>query len=134
MEMSKGIFRIVLVLALMGMFAVSTILAADANAPAEKKPAPVPTVMPMKGTVSAVKDANGVVTAVKLTTEDKVAHNLLLDDESKDLARKMDGKETTVHVMKKENGELKVVSFKTAEKAAPKQAPKAPAKPKAKPK
>jgi hypothetical protein len=129
--MTKGIFRIALMAALMSAFAASIVYAADANAPVENKPIPI--VSKMNGTVSAVKDANGVVLAVKLTTADKVSHNLLLDDESMDLARKMDGKEVTVHIMKKENGELKVVSFKTAEKAAQKQSPKPAPKPKANP-
>jgi hypothetical protein len=79
--------------------------------------------MTVKGVVSVAKDANGVVTAVKLTVgEGKVVHNVVLDKEGMELA-KMDGKEVEVQAIRK-GADLKVVSFKVVEKAAEKPAEK----------
>jgi len=118
-----------LVAAAISIFAASMVLAADANAPAAPKPAPAPTPAPapapmtMKGTVSVVKDANDVITAVKLTTEDKVVHNVVLDKEGKELGSKMAGKEVEAQVVK-QGADVKVVSYKLVEKAAEKPAEK----------
>jgi hypothetical protein len=127
--MTNGIFRVMLVAAAISIFAASMVLAADANAPAAPKPAPAPTPAPapapmtMKGTVSVVKDANDVITAVKLTTEDKVVHNVVLDKEGKELGSKMAGKEVEAQVVK-QGADVKVVSYKLVEKAAEKPAEK----------
>jgi hypothetical protein len=119
--MTKEMFRAALVVAIMGAFAASVAFSADANAPAEPKPKPTPKPMPMviKGMVSVVKDANGVVTAVKLTAEmegKKMEHNVVLDKEGMELANKMDGKEVEAKVLKK-GADYKVLTFKPVEKA-----------------
>lgn len=118
--MSKGILRVVLVAVAMGVFAVSAVMAADVNAPAAPKPLPKPAPAPveLKGIVSAVKDANGVVTAVKLTTVDKVVHNVVLDKEGMELG-KLAGKEVDAQIIKK-GPDVKVLFFKVVEKAAEK--------------
>jgi hypothetical protein len=113
-------FRAALVIAIVGAFAASAAFGADANAPAEPKPAPKAKPMPMtiKGMVSVVKDVNGVVTAVKLTSEmkgKKMEHNLVLDKEGMELAR-WDGKEVEAKVMRS-GPDYKVLSFKEVEKA-----------------
>jgi hypothetical protein len=136
--MTNGIFRVMLVAAAISIFAASMVLAADANAPAAPKPVPAPAPAPkpapapapapapvpvaMKGTVSVTKDANDVVTAVKLTTENKVVHNVVLDKEGKELG-KLAGKEVEAQVIK-QGVNIKVVSFKPVEKAAEKPAEK----------
>lgn len=119
--MTNGIFRVMLVAAVMSIFAASMVLAAEAGAPAAPKPAPAPAPMTVKGTVSVVKDANDVITAVKLT-EDKVVHNVVLDKEGLELA-KVAGKEVEAQIIKK-GADVKVVSFKVVEKAAEKPAEK----------
>jgi hypothetical protein len=125
--MSNGIFRVMLVAAAMSIFAASMVFAADANAPAAPKPAPAPAPAPapltVKGTVSVVKDANDVITAVKLTTEGKVVYNVVLDKEGKELGSKMAGKEVEAQVVK-QGADVKVVSYKPVEKAAEKPAEK----------
>jgi hypothetical protein len=130
--MTKEMFRAALVVAIMGVFAASVAFSADANTPAEPKPVPKPKPMPMviKGMVSVVKDANGVVTAVKLTTEmegKKMEHNVVLDKEGMELA-KMDGKEVEAKVLKK-GADYKVLTFKPVEKAEEKPAEKPAEKP-----
>ncbi len=112
--MTNGIFRVMLVAAVMSIFAASMVFAAEAGAPAEPKPAPAPAPMMVKGTVSVVKDAGGMITAVKLTTEDKVVHNVVLDKEGMELA-KADGKEVEAEIIK-QGADVKVVSFKVVEK------------------
>ena len=133
--MTKEMFRAALVVAIMGAFAASVAFSADANAPAEPKPVPKPKPMPMviKGMVSVVKDANGVVTAVTLTMEmegKKMEHNVVLDKEGMELA-KMDGKEVEAKVLKK-GDDYKVLTFKPVEKAEEKPAEKPAEKPQAK--
>jgi hypothetical protein len=125
--MTNGIFRVMLVAAAMSIFAASMVFAADANAPAAPKPAPAPAPVTVKGVVSVVKDANGVITAVKLT-EGKVVHgNVVLDKEGMELA-KADGKEVEAQIVK-QGVDIKVVSFKVLEKAAEKPAEKPVEKP-----
>ena len=105
----------------MCVFAGSVVFGAEANAPAEKPAPPMPKTV--NGVVNAVKDANGVVTAVKLTVaEDKTVFNVVLDKEGMDLA-KADGKMVEAQVIKK-GADLKVLSFKVVEKAAEKPAEK----------
>lgn len=104
--MTNGILRVMLVAAAIGVFAVPVVLGEDA--PAEK-----PATMTVVGTVSVVKDAEGIVTAVKLTTEDGVAHNVVLDDKGMELA-KMDGVKIEAQVIKVDAG-VKVVSYKEVE-------------------
>ena len=128
MAMTKWMSKITLTVALISFFAASMCLAEDANAPAAK---PIPTVTTMRGTVGVVKDANGI-TAVNLTTDDKVVHNFVLDSESKALA-KYDGKAVSASVMKKD-GQLWVVSFKPADKSSSKPTTKPAPKPAPKPK
>jgi hypothetical protein len=124
--MTKGIFRVMLVVAAISIFAASIALAAEANAPAAPKPVPAPAPAPapvtVKGVVSVVKDANGVITAVKLT-EGKVVHgNVVLDKEGMALG-KLAGKEVEAQIVK-QGADIKVVSFKVIEKAAEKPAEK----------
>jgi hypothetical protein len=107
-----------LVAVAVSVFAASAVFAAEANAPAGPKPAPAP--ITVKGTVSVVKDANGLVTAVKLTTEDKVVHNVVLDKEGLKLGNEADGKEVEAQAINKKGTNLKVLSFKVVEKAAEK--------------
>jgi len=108
--MVNGIFRVMLAAVAVSVLAASVGFAADANAPAEK-----PALITVKGVVSVVKDANGVVTAVKLTTADKVVSNVIMDKVAMDMA-KADGKEVEAQAMK-HGADLMVVSFKVVEKA-----------------
>jgi RNase P/RNase MRP subunit p29 len=111
--MTNGMLRAALVLAALSIFAATSVFGADANAPAEPKPATVT----VTGAVSVVKDAGGTVTAVKLTAKDGV-YNVVLDKEGMELA-KMDGKEVEVQgeVTKKgADNWIKVVTFKPVEK------------------
>jgi hypothetical protein len=114
--MTNGIFRVVLAAAMVSMFAASAVLGAEAKPKPEPKPEPVP--VTVVGTVSVVKDANEVITAVKLTTEAEEVYNVVLDKEGLKLAD-MDGKmaEVTGEVTKKgEESWIKVISSKPVEK------------------
>jgi hypothetical protein len=110
--MTNGI-RVAIAIAALSIFAATSVFGADANAPAMPKPATVTVV----GTVSIVKDANSVVTAIKVTAKDGV-YNVVLDKEGMEVA-KMDGKEAEVQgVVTKKGADnwIKVVSCKPAEK------------------
>jgi maltose-binding protein MalE len=116
-------FRVMIVAVAVSFLAATVVFAAEANAPAEK-PAEKPAPMTVKGTVSVVKDANGVVTAVKLTVaEEKVVYNVTLDKEGMELA-KMDGKEVEAQVIKK-GADVNVISFKPVEKPKAEEKPPA---------
>jgi hypothetical protein len=107
--MSK-MFRLALVIGVMGLFAASIVLAAEA--PAEK-----PATVTVVGTVSAVKDANGLPLSVKLTTKDTV-YSVVLNKEGLKLAD-FDGKEAEVQgevTMKGTESWIKVTSSKEAVK------------------
>jgi hypothetical protein len=80
-------FRVALAAAVVSLFAASIVFGEEA--PAEK-----PATVTVVGTVSVVKDANGVITAVKLTAKD-MAYNVVLDKEGLKLAD-FDGKEVKV--------------------------------------
>ncbi|MGA2172115.1 MAG: hypothetical protein ABSG82_03755 [Sedimentisphaerales bacterium] len=124
--MTNGMFRVVLVAVAISAFAASAVFGAEANAPASPKPAPVPLPAPITvtGTVSVVKDANGIITAVKLTAAaEKVVHNVMLDKEGLKLGNEAAGKEVEVQAIKR-GVSLKVLSFKVVEKAAEKPAEK----------
>jgi type II secretory pathway component PulC len=85
--------------------------AADANAPANK-------IVKLKGIVSVTKDANNVVTSVKLTTSTKVVYNVTLDKKGEELAGH-NGKEVEADcVITEKNGQkwAQVQEFKIVEK------------------
>ncbi len=103
----------------LGVVALALVLgvacfAADANAPApEQKTTKV------QGTVSAVKDANSVVTAITLKTKEGTVYSVELDKKGLELAA-MAGKEVEVNgVASKKDGKdcIKVLSAKLVEKA-----------------
>ncbi len=102
--------RLALVIGIIGLVAASTVLATDT--PAEK-----PEKVTLVGTVTAVKDANGLPLSVKLTAND-VVYNVVLNKEGLKLAD-FDGKEAEVEgiVITKDNENwLTVLSSKQAEK------------------
>src|SRR3989304_3667772 len=92
--MSNGMFRVSLVAVVVSLFASSLVLAGD-----EKAPETVTVV----GTVSVVKDANGVITAVKLMAKEAM-YNVELDKEGLKLAD-FDGKEAEVQGTVSKKGE-----------------------------
>jgi hypothetical protein len=102
--------RLALVVGIIGLVAVPAVLAADT--PAEK-----PETVTLVGTVTAVKDANGMPLSVKLAAKD-VVYNVVLDKEGLKLAD-FDGKEAEVKgivAMKDNESWLTVLSSKEAEK------------------
>jgi uncharacterized protein YggE len=109
--MSNGIFRVVLVAAVLSLITASAVLSADA--PAEPKKVTV------VGTVTVTKDDAGVVTSVTVTTKD-AAYSVTLDENGKKLAE-LAGKEVEVTGVVTEKDGVKsitVESFKEVEKPA----------------
>jgi hypothetical protein len=103
-------FRLALVIGIIGLVAVPAVLAAES--PAEK-----PSMITVVGTVTAVKDANGLPLSVKLAAKD-VVYSVVLDKEGLKLAD-FDGKEaevTGIVTMKDSESWLTVLSSKEAEK------------------
>ncbi|MGA2094048.1 MAG: hypothetical protein ABSH16_11695 [Sedimentisphaerales bacterium] len=104
------LFRLALVIGVIGLFAASTVLAAEA--PAEK-----PATVTVVGMVIAVKDANSMPLSVKLAAKD-VIYSVVLNKEGLKLAD-FDGKEAEVKgivTMKDNVSWLTVLSSKEAEK------------------
>jgi hypothetical protein len=104
------LFRLALVIGVVGLFAASTVLAAEV--PAEK-----PATVTVVGTVSVVKDANGMPLSVKLAAKD-IMYNVVLNKEGLKLAD-FDGKQAEVNglvTMKDKESWLTVLSSKEAEK------------------
>jgi hypothetical protein len=103
-------FRLALVIGVIGLFAASTVLAAEA--PAEK-----PATITVVGIVLVVKDANSMPIAVKLATKDTI-YSVVLNKEGLKLAD-FDGKQAEVMgivTMKDNESWLAVLSSKQAEK------------------
>lgn len=109
--------KLVIVLGVAAVFMAANVFAADANKP--KKPEdPAVVTVPVEGMVSVTKDANSVVTSIKLTTSGKVVYNVTLDDKGKELAT-LDGKEVRARgVVTEKDGQkwLKVHEFRAVEK------------------
>jgi hypothetical protein len=81
----KKLIMLTLIAAMVTFLSVSVAKAADANAPKVET-------MTVKGKISVTKDANGVVTAVKLHSMIKGMINITLDAIGQELGEKMDGK------------------------------------------
>ena len=81
----KKLITLTLVIALVAFLSVSFAKAADANAPKAES-------VTIKGKISVTKDANGVITAVKLHSMMKGMIMITLDAMGKELGEKMDGK------------------------------------------
>jgi hypothetical protein len=101
--------KVMTVLGVAAVFLSANVFAAGTETHAKpKKPESVPNVMMnmrLDGTVSVAKDANGVVTSIKLTTTDKTVYNVKLDEKGKELGG-FDGKEVTVRgVITEKNGQ-----------------------------
>ena len=83
---------VVAVVALALWVCAGNALAVDANKPAAPKEAPKAETVTIKGTVSELKDKDGNVTEIKLTTKkDMVVYLVTLDEKGKELG-KMAGK------------------------------------------
>jgi hypothetical protein len=102
--------RLLLVIGVIGLVAVPAVLAAQT--PAEK-----PETVTVVGTVTAVKDANGLPLSVKFAVKD-VVYNVILNKEGLKLAD-FDGKEAEVKgivITKDDENWLTVLSSKEVEK------------------
>ncbi len=103
--------KLVVVLGVVAVVLVANVFAADANAPANKP-------VKLEGTVSVTKDANNVVTSIKLTTATKVVYDVTLDKKGEELGGH-NGKEVEVHgVVTEKDGKkwIQVHEFKAVEK------------------
>jgi DNA/RNA endonuclease YhcR with UshA esterase domain len=109
--MTKGMLRLVLTAAALGLFAGSAVLGGDA--PAEPKKVTV------VGVVSVTRDDAGTVTSVMITSRD-AAYEVTLDDNGKKLGE-LAGKEVEVTGVETEKDGMKwitVESYKEVEKPA----------------
>jgi hypothetical protein len=125
--------KFVIVLGVAAAFLAANVFAAGVETPAKPKNPeagpPPPTLVKVEGTISVTKDANNVVTSIKLTTATKVVYNVTLDKKGEELG-KLDGKEVEVHGVITEKGTqkwIKVHAFQPVEKK--KEAPMVKAKP-----
>jgi hypothetical protein len=109
--------KLVIVLGVAAVFMAANVFAAGTE-PTEKPKKPEHPVVPVEGTVSVTKDANSVITSIKLTTASKIVYNVTIDEKGKELAT-LDGKEVKAKcIITEKDGQkwAKVVEFRLAEK------------------
>jgi ribosomal protein S4E len=109
--------KLVIVLGVAAVFMAANVFAAGTE-PKKPEHAGAATTVTVEGTVSVTKDANSVVTSIKLTTANKTVYNVILDEKGKELAA-LDGKEVRVKgVVSEKDGQkwIKVQEFKPVEK------------------
>ena len=106
---------------MLGLALAATVLfalvaqAADANQPEQPKPV----IVRIQGTVGVVKDADGKVTSVTVTTKENEVYQVVLNEKGLELANKLDGKEAKVSgtVTKKDEQKwIDVHSFREVKK------------------
>jgi hypothetical protein len=114
--------KFVIVLGVAAVFLAANVFVAGAEAPAKPKKPEVapgqPFPLRLEGTISVTKDANNVVTSIKLTTAHKIVYNVTLDKKGKELSD-LDGKEVHLKcvVTEKDNQKwIKVNEFQLVEK------------------
>lgn len=111
--------KLVIVLGVAAVFMAANVFAAGTE-PNEKpkKPEHPVVAVGLEGTVSVTRDANNVVTSIKLTTAGKMVYNVTLDEKGKELAA-LDGKEVRARgVVTEKDGQkwVKIHEFRLAEK------------------
>ncbi|HPS54279.1 MAG TPA: hypothetical protein PLP05_01645 [Sedimentisphaerales bacterium] len=111
---------LVLAVAVIGFVFVSITKAEDPNAPKAKDPN-APKVedpnsqkaeLKIIGKVIVVKDANGVVTAVKLENKKLGLYNVVLDEKGKEIGAKMEGKIIAAKAIESVQDEAKWLTVK----------------------
>ncbi len=112
--------KLVIVLGVAAVFLAANVFAAGTE-PTEKpkKPEHAVVTVALEGIVSVVKDANSVITSIKLTTASKIVYNVTLDEKGKELGA-LDGKEVKAKcVVTEKEGQkwVKVHEFRLVEKS-----------------
>jgi hypothetical protein len=112
--------RFVIVLGVAVAFLAVSVFAAGTEASKAKKSEAAPRTVKLEGTISVTKDANDVVTSIKLTIADKAktVYNVTLDKKGKELGD-FNGKEVKVQcvITKKDDQKwIKVSEFQVIEK------------------
>lgn len=114
----KKWITVAILVAVAGLF-VSISKAQEPNAPKMN-----PNVF--RGRVVVVKDANNVITSVKLENRRRGNFNIVLDEKGKELGQKMDGKFVEViakETIKNDEKWLTVESYKEVERPMPRHRP-----------
>jgi hypothetical protein len=105
--------KFVIVMGVLAVFLAANVLVAGAEAPAKPmKPKAAhrpPFPIRLEGTISVTKDANNVVTSIKLTTAAKLVYNVTLDTKGEELG-KLDGKEVQLKCMVTEKDNQKWIT------------------------
>jgi len=110
--------KLLIVLGVAAVFMAANVFAAGTETEKPKKPEHPAMTVGVEGTVSVTKDANSVVTAIKLTTAGKIVYNITLDEKGKELGA-LDGKEVKAKgIVTEKDGQkwVKVVEYRLAEK------------------
>jgi len=85
----KKLVMLILMAAMIGFLFVGVSKAREPNSPKQEPNAPKFNPNMFRGRVVVVKDANGVITAVKLENKKRGTFNIVLDEKGKKLAEKM---------------------------------------------
>jgi hypothetical protein len=109
---ARQMLKLVVLAAIVAAFLAPSVMAAEKADPNSAAGA-----VTLKGVVTAVEDANGVVLGVKLTTADNVIYMVELNNIGKKLGKEMNGKEVEVTGVVSEKN-IKVSSFKAVVKNA----------------
>jgi hypothetical protein len=118
---------VVTTLCLFAAIVASNVFGAEAN-----EPTPPPKEhhrVTVEGTVSAVKDATGALTAVTLQVSDTIKYNITLDDKGKELGA-LDGKKVRVIGTVKTEGQVEWLTVHRFEEIAATPPPTPPPAPK----